>query len=132
MLSRKDQNIIREMIREEFKAALFREITVKKVAKTPGEVDGKIETSTKNLLDQLVLDVPVWVQSLGLMESEVTKNTDASNALVNILSSMQDSIMTMARFALALKETGLLEQLEKVLEIEYINPKVIENETDTG
>ena len=45
---------------------------------------------------------------------------------------MQASVMTMARFAVALKETGLLEQLEKVLEIEYTSPKVIENETDTG
>jgi hypothetical protein len=45
---------------------------------------------------------------------------------------MQDSVMTMARFATALKETGLLEQLEKALAVDYTGPKAIEDEADTG
>lgn len=127
MLSKNDVEKIRGLIQEEFRAALFREITIEKVAKTPGEVDGKIETSTQNLLDQLVLDLPVWVQSLGLMEGEVTKNTDAVNGFVALMGSLQESLMTMAKFALALQEMGVMEIIEQEL-----RPIEITHEADTG
>jgi len=138
MLSKGDKESIRKMIREEFKKALFREITIEKRAKSPGEVDGKIETSTENMLDMLVVSLPQWAQSMGLVEAAAVKSTDRSteainrlNAMVDVLSSMQDSVMTMARFAVALKETGLLEQLEKALVID-MDPKAIDHEASTG
>ena len=134
MLSRNDKEFIREMIREEFKEALFREITIERKAKLPGEVDGRIEKSTGNLLDMLTISIPQWQQSMGLVEDAAVKSTDKSteaiakvNAMIEILSSMQDSVMIMARFAVVLKETGLLEQMEKALTIEY-KP----NEANTG
>jgi hypothetical protein len=127
MLTRKDKEWIQKAIREEFKAALFREITVRKAAKTPGEVDGKIETSTQNLLDQLVLDLPVWVQSLGLMEGEVTKNTDAVNGFVGLMGSLQESFLTIAKFTIALQEMGVMDVIA-----EELKPIEITDETDTG
>lgn len=127
MLSAKDKEWILKAIRNEFKAALFREITIRRVAKTPGEVDGKIETSTQNLLDQLVMDLPVWVQSLGLMEGEVTKNTDAVNKFVGLMLNLQESLMTMAKFTIALQEMGVMDIIE-----EELKPIEITDETNTG
>lgn len=115
MLTRKDKEWILKAIREEFKAALFREITVMKKAKAPGEVDERIETSTKNLLDQLVMDLPVWVQSLGLMEGEVTKNTDAVNQFTGLMLNLQESLMTIAKFTIALQEMGIMDTIEEEL-----------------
>ncbi|MHA2069532.1 MAG: hypothetical protein ACXABY_34650 [Candidatus Thorarchaeota archaeon] len=127
MLSEGDIQKIRELIQEEFKEALFREITIRRVARVPGEVDGKIDTSTQNLLDQLVMDLPVWVQSLGLMEGEVTKNTDAVNGVLTLMGSLQESFMTMARFVVALQEMGVMDIIEKELK-----PIEITDETNTG
>jgi hypothetical protein len=127
MLSKKDVKLIRELIREEFKEALFRTITIEKKAKGPGEVDGKIETSTQNLLDQLVMDLPVWVQSLGLMEGEVTKNTDAVNGVISLVGSLQESFMVMAKFVAALQEMGIMAMIE-----EELKPIEITDEANTG
>lgn len=127
MLSRNDKEWILNAIREEFKEALYREITIARKAKGPGEVDGKIETSTQNMLDQLVMDVPFWVQSLGLMEGEVTKNTDAVNRFVSLMGSLQESFVTMARFVVALQEMGVMSLIE-----EELKPIEITDETNTG
>ncbi len=124
MLSAKDKEWIQKAIREEFKAALFREITVMKKAKAPGEVDERIETSTQNLLDQLVMDLPVWVQSLGLMEGEVTKNTDAVNQFTGLMLNLQESLMTIAKFTIALQEMGIMDTIE-----EELKPLEIADET---
>ena len=144
MLSKNDKVWVKQIIREEFYAALFREITISKMAKGPGDIEGKIETNTINLLDILAQSLPQWEQSLRGSEEASNQARNRSNevldrvdAVVATLSSMQDSVMTMARFVLALKDTGLLEQLEKALDIECESleyrayPKAIENETDT-
>jgi hypothetical protein len=127
MLSKGDKEWILKAIREEFKEALFREITISRAVKTPGEVDGKIETSTQNLLDQLVMDLPVWVQSLGLMEGEVTKNTDAVNGVIALVGSLQEPFMVMAKFVAALQEMGIMAMIE-----EELKPIEITDEANTG
>jgi len=140
MLSRRDKEWILKAIREEFKEALYREVTVSRAAKGPGDVDGKIEEiGSRSLLDLMVEFLPEVSKSLIGSEAasnqarnrsnEVLKQTDA---MVGTLLSMKESTLVMARFALALKETGLLEQLEKALEIEYIDPKAIKDEANTG
>ena len=65
------------------------------------------------------MDIPAWVQSLGLMEGEVTKNTDAVNGFVTLMGSLQESLMIMARFSIALQDMGILEKMEEELTIEY-------------
>jgi len=139
MLSKKDVERIRELIREEFRNALFREITIQRKARGPGEVDGKIETSTNNLLDALAMSVPHMEQAIvgAAAASEQSRNRSIESlskidSLGATLSSMEESVMVMARFAVSLKETGLLEQLEKALEIEYTGPKAIKDEANTG
>jgi hypothetical protein len=138
-LKQKDKDWIKQTIGEEFKAALFREITISRMAKGPGDIEGKIETDTINLLDILAQSLPQWEQSLRESSESSNQARNRSietlgkiNAVGETLVSMEESVMTMARFALVLKETGLLEQLEKVIEIEYKNPKAIEDEANTG
>jgi hypothetical protein len=107
------------------------------MAKGPGDVEGKIETDTMNLLDILAQSMPQWEQSLRESSEASNQARNRSNEVLGkvdilgeTLSSMQDSVMTMARFAVVLQETGLLEQLEKALEIEYTGPKAIDHETN--
>jgi hypothetical protein len=125
-LKEKDKEWIRGVIREEFFAALFREVTLQKKARGPGEVDGKIETTTDNLLDVIARSLPYWEQAVnGAAEaSEQSRNRsnevlDRVQAMVDTFVSMENSVKVMARFAIALKETGLLEQMEQALSIEY-------------
>ncbi len=127
MLSKGDKESIREMIREEFKEALFRKITIEKKATGPGEVDGNIETSTENMLDMLVVALPQWQQSMGLMEGEVTKNTDAVSRITGLLGSLQESFMVMAKFVVTLQEMGIMDTIE-----EELKPIEITDETNTG
>ena len=125
MLSKKDVETIRELIRKELGNALVREITVEKRAKVPGEVDGRKETHTSNLLDQLVMDIPYWVQSLGLIEGQVTKNTDAVNQFTGLMLNLQESLMTIAKFTIALQEMGVMDVIA-----EELKPLEITDETD--
>jgi hypothetical protein len=123
---------MRHLIHEEFLSALFREITVQRAARGSGEVDGKIEKSTENVLDMLVRWLPFTEGALRGSQEDINKATNQMNKtsgkvdqLGETLISMQDSVETMARFAVALKETGFIE-------IEYKNPKAIEDEANTG
>jgi hypothetical protein len=140
MLSRKDKAEIQKMIQEEFKAALFREITVEKNNPNPmGDVPGRRETSTANLLDMLVISVPRWVQSIAGAEAASNQARNRSNEalkrvgdLESTILAVADSIQIMARFAVALRDTGLLEQLESVSQIDHDDIRKIEHESNTG
>ena len=134
MLTKKDKEWIVNAIREEFKRALFREITLKKKARGPGEVDGRVETATGNLLDELVRSIPYWEQVVNGVAAASEKSNNRSiemlekvNVLGEFFVSLEKPLMTIAKFSEAIESIGLLEQLEKVTSIEY-KP----NETDTG
>ncbi len=136
MLSRKDMDKIREMIQEEFTAALFREITVeKKIPDGKGDT-GRVEKSTANLLDMLVVSVPRFAQTVAGAEEAANQARNKSiealdrvGDLETTILAITDSIKTMARFAVLLKETGLLEQLEQVTMIEHEDIRKIGHES---
>lgn len=129
MLSQKDKDWITKQIREEFKAALFREITVERhIPDRKGDVPGRIETSTANLLDMLVIDIPRLIQTMaGAEEASNQARNRAVEALKRVgdlektLLAITEPIRIMSRFAIALRESGLLDQLETINLIEYVD-----------
>jgi len=137
MLSKKDKDWITKQIQKELKAALFREITVERnIPDKKGDVPGRIETSTANLLDMLVIDTPRLVQAIAGAEEASNQARNRSIAALKRIGDLEKAILAinkpiriMARFAVALRESGLLDQLEKATLIEYIdesNPRQIQ------
>lgn len=153
----KIKELVRKLIREEFVEALFREITVNKTARGPGEPEKVIETTTKNVLDALVHWLPYTEGALRGTQEDVNKATNKMNktfgnvnALRKTIGSLEKQVqllgqsfetiakpmITLTRFVVALKETGLLEQMEKALLIEHRTELVqltesVEDESNT-
>lgn len=123
MLSRKDKEMIREIVKEEirreFKAALFREITIERnIPDKKGDVPGRIETGTANLLDMLVIDIPRLVQSVAGAEEASNQARNRSiealekvEVLGSTIAAISNSIRIMARFSLMLEDSGIMTRL---------------------
>lgn len=140
MLSKKDEAKIRKIIQEELKDALFREITVERnIPDKKGDVPGRIEKSTSNLLDMLVVDVPRLAQSVAGAEEAANQARNRSiealekvNILGKTIAAVSGSIKTMARFSKMLDDMGLLDQLQQVTVAQQEDIKAIgQNEGNT-
>lgn len=123
MLTKKDKEWIRQTIHEEFHDALFREITIVKRARKPDEPEAIQETKTMNLLDLMGEYLPFMEAALRGVQADAVKarnraieNNERIAALGKTMLSLESSIITMAKFAIALRDTGLLAQLERVVE----------------
>jgi len=114
MLSKKDKEWIAEtfqaMIREEFRTALFREVTLVK-GPLSGDQEARQETMTENLLDVLTVFLPKAEGALrGLQEdcNKVNNRSLAVNQAVEhigkILMSNENTIKTLTEFAGAIRE----------------------------
>jgi len=136
--------MVREIIQEELKdwieSFMKYEITGDFGAQGPGEIPGRVEKQNLFVFDALMIYLPRIAAAMrgSQADSATAKNRaiEARNsvqqleqkvdALGQTLLSMEGSVNIMAKFAIALKQTGLLEQMEKALTIEY-KP----DETDT-
>jgi len=141
----KTRKEIREIIQEELKdwmeTLMKYEVTGDYGAQGPGEIPGRIEKKNLFVFDALMVYLPRIAAAMrGSQADAVTARNRAVetrnkvleleskvDALGDTLLSMEGSVKTMARFALALKETGLLSQMEEALTIEYKA-----DETNTG
>jgi hypothetical protein len=105
MLTRKDKDWIRKVIREEFHEALFREITVEKCARKPGDVEKHYETENLNVLDFLARYLPNIEGAIRGMQEDTDRAKNKSidtnnliNAMSQILIGYEGSIKKLAQF----------------------------------
>jgi hypothetical protein len=105
MLSSKDKDWIRQAIREEFKEALFREITVEKCKRKPEDIEKHYETEDVNVLDFLAKYLPYLEGAIRGMQEDTDKsrnrNIDTNNlinAMSQILIGYEGSIKKLAQF----------------------------------
>jgi hypothetical protein len=140
-LSEKDKDwiskTIEESIQKELKnwidSFLKYEVTGDHGAQGPGEIPGRIEKQNIFVFDALMVYLPriaaamrgsqadaVIAKNRAIEANNSVKSLEAEiKAQTNVILPISGSIKTIARFAVALKETGLLEQMEKALTIEY-------------
>lgn len=114
MLTRKDKEWIRQMIREEFKEALYREVTIERNME-----GGRLEKSNENLLDVLASWIPKTEGALRGMQEDTDKANNKMiegsagiRAVADILISMETGVNQFLQVAQALSgkldESGLL------------------------
>jgi len=121
MLSKKD----REWVEAKFKEYLFRTITVEKAARGPGEVDKRIEKQNRYILDVLVEYLPymegAWrgvQEDVDKMKSRQMKLEEQVEKVGQLLTALENAITTMARFAVVMQRSGLLESMEHMVAID--------------
>ncbi|GAG19598.1 unnamed protein product, partial [marine sediment metagenome] len=98
------------------------EVTADKGAQGPGEIEGRIEKTNIFVFDALMMYLPRIAAAMRGSQADavVAKNksiaaTKAVGELGRTLIGMEESFRDVTRFALYLKKTGLLEQLEEAV-----------------
>ncbi len=122
MLSKTDREDIREIIREELKTALFTTITVERGPEKNGDPEKVVKEEEWNVLHFLAAYLPQIQGALRGMQEDTNKANNRSiegsgkfQALGELLIGLEESVTIMARFAQALNQSGLLENMEKPL-----------------
>ena len=126
MLSKSDKKWIKGAIQKELKdwieSFLKYEVTADKGAQGPGEVPGRIEKTNIFVFDALMMYLPRIAGAMRASQADAVaaKNkaieaTKAVGALGEVLIGMEERFKDVVKFAVYLKKTGLLEQLEEAV-----------------
>jgi hypothetical protein len=129
-LSEDDRKWIRQAIREELFAALYREITIEKAARGSGEVDGEIEKATENVLDMLVRWLPFTEGALRGSQEDINKATGRMNEIADKVDKLgkafveiENPMIVLERFVGLLARTGIMDKLEDIAAIDVMGPE---------
>jgi hypothetical protein len=111
MLSKKDKDDIRKIIREEVTAAFMKTITIERGPRQPGDPEKVIRDEQWNVLDFLVSYIPHIEAALRGMQSDIDRtknnlntNTEKLNVVGQTLISIEDSARIVAALAGKIQE----------------------------
>jgi len=106
MISKKDENRLREMIQQELKAALYRKITIEHGPRNQGDPEKVIKEEEWNVLDFLCVYLPKIEAALRGMQEDLdhTKNNLVANnnalkVVGEALISMENSAKNIAKLS---------------------------------
>jgi hypothetical protein len=108
------KEMIREVVQEEFKATLFRTITVEKGPDGPGDPEKRIESQEWNLLDFVAQYLPQVEGRLLGNQADISKMQNQVNDMVQKLQAVGQTLMAMEGAA---RNIGLLsDRLHRAIE----------------
>ncbi len=121
-LSEEIKGIVQRELKDWIESFLKYEVTAEKGAQAPGEVEGRIEKANLFVFDALVMYLPRIAAAMRASQAdsvkaknEVIKTKKQIEGIGKSLIDMEDSFKQVTKFAVYLKKTGLLDQLEEAV-----------------
>ena len=99
MLSKKDLEAIRKIIREELKDALVRTVTVERGPETQGDPEKVIKEEEWNVLDFMAAYLPKVEGSVRGMQEDVDKTKNQVHHMAGIMVGLEKPIMAIGEAA---------------------------------
>lgn len=130
MITKKDEQKIKNIIREELKEALFRKITIERGPDKQGDPEKRVAEEEWNVLDFLAVYLPKVEGALrgaqadvDRTKNQVLKQNKQIEAVGNTLLSMEGSAMELAKLSDVIKKLKLPSPVS-------VSTEFIENESD--